>query len=56
MTTIEIRTDGKKAEITAYERKMARQRPVFLNKLTLDAIVRDSFEHLIALGKKSSGQ
>jgi hypothetical protein len=54
MTNTEIRMDSKKTTLSAYERKMARQRPAFLNQATLDYVVQDHAGYLIELGKKSS--
>lgn len=56
MMTAEIRTDGKKTVLSAFERKAARQRPAFLNQSTLDSIAQDHAIYLIELGKKSSSK
>jgi hypothetical protein len=56
MTNTDIRLDGKKSTLSAYERKMARQRPAFLNQATLDYIAQDSAAYLIELGKKSGAK
>ena len=56
MTNTEIRSDGKKSTLSAYERKMARSRPAFLNQTTLDGISQDHASFLIDLGKKSSNK
>lgn len=52
----EIRSDEKKVTLSAYERKMARSRPVFLNQGTLDGISQDHAAYLMDLGKKSSSK
>lgn len=54
--TPDIRSDGKKPAQSAYERKLARQRPAFLNQETLDFVARDHESYLIELGRKSSGK
>lgn len=54
--TTDIRADGKKASPSAYERKIARQRPHLISQATLDSVARESAEYLTGLGKKTSGQ
>ena len=41
---------------SAYERKMARQRPHLISQATLDSVARENAEYLIDLGKKTRGQ
>lgn len=45
------RTDPEKASPDAYDQKMARRRPVFLNQETLDSVAR---EHQLEARSKAS--
>lgn len=52
MPAIDVRADEKKNALSAYERKMARTRPVFLRAEILDEVVREQSAYLTDLGKK----
>ncbi|WP_017736515.1 hypothetical protein [Pseudomonas sp. CBZ-4] len=41
MANTDIHSDGKKSTLSAYERKMARQRPEFISQDLLDKVVRE---------------
>jgi hypothetical protein len=46
------RTDPEKASPDAYDQKMARRRPVFLNQETLDSVAREHQLHLQKLSEE----
>ena len=50
MTNTEIRLDGKKPTLSAYERKMARQRPEFISQDVLDKVVREHSSFFKSMG------
>jgi hypothetical protein len=56
MSAIDVRADEKKNALSAYERKIARARPVFLQAEILDEVVRDQSAYLTDLGKKLSNK
>jgi hypothetical protein len=49
MTTADIRSDDKKNQLSAFERKMARQRPAFLSQDVLDKVVREHTSYFKAM-------
>lgn len=49
MTTADIRTDDKKNQPSAFQRKMARQRPAFLSQDVLDKVVREHTSYFKAM-------
>jgi hypothetical protein len=53
MASTEIRTDGKKTNLSAFERKMARQRPEFIPQDVMDKVAREhaAFFRSMDMGK-----